>query len=132
MKKILSATILATMLSSTVVHAQAAIEGVWSTQEGCDVLNYKGNEVPKNFDVVSFLTNNDVSGHEWICEFTQKNHTKYGSTIAISACAMEGDEWPELIMITPRDTGWNLIVNKGNGNEPNVLEFPVQCRKEIE
>jgi hypothetical protein len=121
MKKILVLSFLALMFALTASHAEVTIEGVWSSKKGCSP-----NTDGVFDDASSFLTNDKVYGHEWLCEFVQKYYTEDGRIIAISACAAEGDEWPDTLMILPRDGGWDVVSSKDN----TYLNFPMQCRKE--
>lgn len=107
------------------------LEGTYGTKESCAWLRkVEANpnaSFPPNVDTFSYLDERGVRGWEWDCEFLDSKTSSNGSQLVTAACASEGMEWPEVMLITTNGNGYDVINKIANG-EPNTTSFPVRCK----
>lgn len=106
--------------------------GTWSTVDGCKMMESAENNgktpLPKNFEMLSFLTSDGISGHEWQCEFLQSWSDKQGQMVILSSCGGEGEMWPETFSLNySNDQGF--VVTYRDGAELRTYIYDHQCKK---
>jgi hypothetical protein len=103
----------------------ADVSGTWSThKEGCAWRKSPDN-YPKDFEEIAYLDSKGILGYEWGCDFLVSGKNKWGQSVHVSACAMEGNSWPETILVEKSSTtdGYHVITKENE--EPT--EFPYKC-----
>lgn len=120
-------------LLSFSVQAVAAdqITGVWSTKSGCDRLEAIKKDSKAawqgNFMEDSYLSKDGLDGYEWQCRFLHGYTGPNEEIVQVSSCTVEGDSWPDLIMLQSLDeTGWAVTV-KGPAGEVMRSTYDKQC-----
>lgn len=121
MKKILST--LAMVAMATQVSA-ATLDGVYSThKEGC-AWRKNQDQYPKDFEDIAYLSKDGIMGWEWGCEFATTHENRYGASVHVSTCGMEGTSWPDVVLVEQAAEGYHVIT-KDRTEDP--IEFPFKC-----
>lgn len=127
--KLLSAVLLICLVS-TATNAAETINGVWSTQSGCDWLEKTAENPdaawPDDFAEIDYLDASGITGYEWGCDFNSVNATVDGTLIAKSSCYMESSHWKQTMVLTHVSKGWKVTLYK-DADETVYLLYDTQC-----
>lgn len=125
------ATVLTALAIANPALASENLAGTWSTKDGCERLNMMSTDPEAawkgNFEDISYLSPDGIRGYEWGCEFLDAKEDSDGNRVIVSSCSMEGDSWPELIMVQGNGNGWSVVV-RGKDGEIASTDYPVRCR----
>lgn len=121
MRNVLAAIALVAMSSNVMA---ATIDGVYSThKEGC-AWRKNQDQYPKDFEDIAYLSKDGIMGWEWGCDFVTSHENRYGASVHVSTCGMEGTSWPDVVMVEKVAEGFNAIT-KDRTETP--IEFPFKC-----
>ena len=121
MRKILTTIALVSM--STQVSA-ATLDGGYSThKEGC-AWRINQDKYPKAFEEIAYISKDGIVGWEWGCDFLSTTTNKYGASVHVASCSIEGTSWPDVVLVEKGSDGYHAIT-KDRMEDP--MEFPFKC-----
>ncbi len=121
-----------TLFSFTNYSFAETLNGIWSSEYGCNWLEQNANNKKVAVDddsaiySIGYLDSTGVNGVNWGCAFTQMSYDSSGKLHADSNCWMETDFWKQNITISKIENNW-IVVMKEDLNEKVYLVFDTQC-----